>query len=97
MSINNKLTGVIQGRTVQGTSNADDKLSIHFDDGSVMTVQTQGNSNSAFTGGKVTSVWQTSTALTLGFENGAKWDVPAPEETASVMVRDRDHKLEYAG
>ena len=96
MAMNNKLTDVIRGRTVQGTSNADDKLSIHFDDGSVMTVQTQGSQNSASTDSAVKAVRQAGTTLTIDLEDGRTWDVRTAEETSSVMVRDREHKLEYA-
>ncbi len=40
MSPNHKLTSVIQGRTIVGTSNADGKMTITFDDGSTMHIKT---------------------------------------------------------
>jgi len=42
MTINHKLTGVIQGRTLSGTSNQGDVLTVLFEDGSKMTVPTAG-------------------------------------------------------
>src|SRR4051794_22847666 len=96
MSINHKLTNVIKGRTVQGTQNQDNKLLVQFNDGSTMSVKTAGNSNSAMTGGKVANVWQAGTTLTLEFEGGGKWDITTEEATSSVMLRDKDHKMEYA-
>ncbi len=42
MTSNHKLTGVLKGRTICGTSNQGDVLTILFDDGSKMTVQTAG-------------------------------------------------------
>ena len=96
MAVNHKLTTVIKGRTVQGTQNQDNKLLVSFDDGSIMSVKTTGNTNRATTGGKVANVWQAGTTLTLEFESGAKWDIPTEEATSCVMVRDKDHKMEYA-
>ncbi len=46
MTSNHKLTSVIQGRTISGTSNQGAVLTILFDDGSQRTVQTAGASGS---------------------------------------------------
>ncbi len=43
MTSNHKLTGVLKGRTISGTSNQGDVLTILFEDGSKMTVQTAGS------------------------------------------------------
>ena len=96
MASNHKLTGVIQGRTITGTQNAGNVLTVNFNDGSVMTVKTSGNSNSASTGGKVKAVRQQGTRLDLDFENGTTLEVPLAEATSSVMVRDKNHVMEYA-
>ncbi len=42
MTTNHKLTSLIQGRTISGTSNQGDVLTLLFDDGSKMTVPTAG-------------------------------------------------------
>jgi hypothetical protein len=82
-----KLTGVLKGRTITSTQSQGDKLRIGFDDGSTMTVRT---------GGKVKSVRQEGTTLNLGFGEGSTLEIQTAEPTASVMVRDKNHQLEYA-
>jgi hypothetical protein len=96
MAANHKLTGVLKGRTITGTQSAGNELRISFNDGSTMTVQTGGSACSASTGGAVKAVRQQDTRLTLDFEDGATWEIQTAEPTASVMVRDKNHQLEYA-
>ena len=96
MASNHKLTGVLQGRTVAGTSNQNDALTISFTDGSQMTVQTAGSSHSASTGGTIQVVRQQGMTLSLDMENGAVMEIQTAEESSSVMVRSADGALEYA-
>ena len=96
MIANHKLTDVIAGRTVQSTAQADGKLTITFEDGSTMTVLTQGNENTASTGKPIKSVRQEGVTLAIVFDDEHIWEVPLADETASVMVRTADRKLEYA-
>jgi len=96
MASNHKLTAVIAGRTISGSSNADGKMIVNFTDGSTMTVKTAGNSNSASTGGTVKAVRQADTTLSLDFENGGTLEITTAEATSSVMVRDSSHVMEYA-
>ena len=96
MASNHKLAGLIQGRTITGTGNSGGALTISFDDGSKMTVQTSGSSNSAATGGTVKAVRQQGTTLDLDFEGGGTLQIPLAEETSSVMVRDKSGTMEYA-
>ena len=96
MTSNHKLTGVLQGRTINGTSNSGDTMTIYFTDGSSMAVQTAGSSNSASSGGTVQAVRQQGTTLELAFEGGGTMEVPLAEETSSVMVRDKGGAMEYA-
>ena len=96
MTSNHKLTGILQGRTINGTSNSGDTLTIHFTDGSQMTVQTTGSSNSASSGGTIKAVRQQGTTLALDFEAGETMEIPLAEETSSVMVRGKDGTMEYA-
>ncbi len=96
MTSNHKLTGVLKGRTISGTSNQSDVLTILFDNGSKMTVQTAGSSHSAATGGTVQAVRQAGTTLALDFEAGGMLEIPLAEETSSVMVRDKNGGMEYA-
>ena len=96
MASNHKLTSILQGRTIAGTSNSNNVLTISFTDGSKMTVQTTGSSNSASTGGTIKAVRQQGTTLNLDMENGGTLEIPLAEETSSVMVRDASGTMEYA-
>jgi hypothetical protein len=96
MASNHKLTGILKGRTISGTSNQGNVLTILFDNGSKMTVQTAGSSNSAATGGTVKAVRQEGTTLALDFEGGGTLEIPLAEETSSVMARDKNGVMEYA-
>ena len=96
MASNHKLTRLLQGRTIAGTSNANNALTVSFTDHSKMTVQTAGSSNSASTGGTVKAVRQSGTTLNLDMEDGSTLEIPLAEETSSVMVRDGSGTMEYA-
>lgn len=96
MASNHKLTSLLQGRVIAGTSNADNALTISFTNQSKMTVQTAGSSNSASTGGTVKAVRQSGTTLNLDMETGGTMEIPLAEETSSVMVRDGSGTMEYA-
>jgi hypothetical protein len=96
MASNHKLTAVLRGRTITGTQRQGKELRISFDDGSTMTVRTGGPPGGATAGGKVKAVRQQGTRLSLDFEAGGSWDIETAEPTASVMVRDKNHQLQYA-
>lgn len=96
MASNHKLTSLLQGRTIAGTSNADNALTISFTDQSKMTVQTAGSSHSASTGGTVKAVRQSGTTLNLDMEDGNTMEIALAEETSSVMVRGDGGTMEYA-
>ena len=96
MAINHKLTNVIQGRRITGTSYDNGKLAVQFDDGSVMTVKSAAGAVPAPVDGAVKTVWQRGTTLTIELEDGTQWEVEMEEETSSVMLRDKDKKFEYA-
>ena len=97
MHSNQKLTKIIAGRNISGTSQADGLLTITFDDGSTMKVKTApATTNSAATGGKVLKVRQEGTELNLDLESGTTVKINTAEETSSVMLRDKAGKLEYA-
>ncbi len=96
MTSNHQLTGVLKGRTISGTANQGNVLTLRFNDGSQMTVQTAGSSNSAATGGAIKAVRQGGTTLALDFEAGGTMQIQTAEETSSVMVRDKNGVMEYA-
>jgi len=47
-------------------------------------------------GRTVKAVRQTDDLLDIDFEDGSTLEIRLKEPTASVMVRDKDHKLQYA-
>ena len=96
MASNHKLTGVLKGRTITGTQSQGNELRIGFDDDTTMIVQIGGPISSASTGGTIKAVRQQGTTLNLDFEGGGSMEIRTAEPTASVMVRDREHRLEYA-
>ncbi len=96
MASTHKLTGILKGRRINSTSNQGNVLTIGFDDGSAMTVKTAGTSNSASTGAAIAAVRQQDTTLHLDFESGQTLTIQTAEATSSVMVRDKNHGLEYA-
>jgi hypothetical protein len=96
MAANHKLTGVLKGRKITSTQNQGNELRISFNDGSTMTVQTGGTMSSASTGDTVKAVRQQDTRLNLDFEEGGTLEIQTAEPTASVMVRDKNHQMEYA-
>ena len=96
MTSNHKLTTLIQGRTIAGTSNQNNTLTLTFTDKSQMTVQTAGSSNSAATGGTVNAVRQEGTTLSLEMDSGSTMEIETAEETSSVMVRDASGTMQYA-
>ena len=97
MHSNQKLTRVIAGRVISGTSQADGLLTMTFDDGSTMKVKTAtSTTNTAATGGKVQKVRQESTMLALDLEGGSTLEIETAEAPSSVMLRDSAGKMEYA-
>ena len=97
MHSNQKLTKIIAGRAISGTSQADGLLTVTFDDGSTMKIKTAAsNTNSAATSGKVLKVRQGGTELDFDLEGGATVTIQTAEATSSVMLRDKTGALEYA-
>ena len=95
MSANHKLTAILKGRTITGTGNSNDIMTISFVDGSKMTVKTAGSVNTGSTGGTVRAVRQAGAELSIDFEVGSL-TIPTAEETSCVMVRDKAGVMEYA-
>ena len=95
MAANHKLTALIKGRTISGTSNANNEMIIFFTDSSKMTVRTSGSSNSGSTGGTIEKVRQQDNELDLDMVGGSTLTIQMEAPTSSVMVRDKNGKLQY--
>jgi DUF971 family protein len=97
MHSNQKLTKIIKGRTIHGASQAEGALVIAFDDGSTMKVKiAPSRANAPAAGSKVLKVRQQGAELTLDLEDGQTVTIQTAEATSSVMLRDKNGKLEYA-
>jgi hypothetical protein len=96
MTSHHKLTAVLKGRTITGTQCQDQRLILAFADGSTMTVHAAGSPTSAAPGGTIAKVRQQDTQLALDCEDGAAPLIQLAEATSSVLVRAKDHRMEYA-
>ena len=98
MRANQKLTHLIVGRTISGTSQKDDVLTVTLDDGSVLSIKTApANKNEASTSsGKIVKVQQQGTDLAFVLEGGKSLIVKLAEETSSVTMRDKVGGFAYA-
>lgn len=97
MHSNQKLTKLIAGRSISGTSQAGDVLTITLDDGAVLTIKTAPSTrNEAATGGKIAKVQQAGTDLVFVLEGGGTVEIKLAEETSSVMMRDKAGGFAYA-
>lgn len=96
MAANHKLTAVIKGRTISGSTSADGEMTMSFSDGSKMTVKTAGAFNSGATSGTVKGVRQAGTTLSIDFDDGSTLDLHTAESTSCVMVRSAAGAMEYA-
>ena len=93
-----KLTSLLKGRTIAGTQNASDTLTITFTDGSKMTANTApSNSNSASTGGTITKVRQSAEppVLSLDGDSGLLYEIPLAKATKSVVLHAKNGTVEY--
>ncbi len=96
MASNHKLTSLIKGRAIAGSSTADGLLTIKFDDGSNMSVKTGGHPPAIPAGGVIRAVRQKDTEFALDLESGGIITITTAEATSSVLMRDKDNRFEYS-
>ena len=97
MARNQKLTGVIRGRTVRAVEGEGRAVRLLFEDGGTMTVRApQGAQVPAPVLGRVRAARQAGTNLRIDYEDGGTLALTTAEPTASVLLRARDGTLEYA-
>lgn len=96
MASNHKLTALLKGRTVQGAHTDGTTMTLALDDGSNVTIQTGGAASGPTAGGIIQAVRQAGTMLDLDFEDKTTLQITLAEATSSVMVRDRNHVMQYA-
>jgi hypothetical protein len=98
VKINEKLTKVIRGRTIELVSKEEGLVVIAFDDYSTMRVKVAGGPTMNMLGqGKIESAFEEGTELTLVNEDGRTAILTIAEPGSSVSVRDKDGQLRYEG
>ena len=97
MRRNQKLTGVIAGRTVQRATAEPGKLCINFDDHSTMQVKTARIADMFPPGGKIKAVQEDGAEFRLQLDDGSTIRVELADPGASVAVRNKDNQVEYLG
>jgi len=94
---NQKLTRVIQGRTVQRATAEPGKLVIRFHNQSVMQVKTAGTADIFPPGGKIKAIQEDGPEFDLQFEDGSTTTLKLADPGSSVAVRDENNRVEYLG
>jgi hypothetical protein len=98
MQINEKLTKIIRGRTIELVSKEEGLVVIVFDDHSVMRVNIAGGPTVNMLGeGKIESAAEDGAELFLVGEDGRTAILRLAEPGSSVIVKDKDDRVEYAG
>jgi len=97
VSLNQQLTPILKGRTVNSAVQTDNLLVVTFTNGSTMKVKTGGPAPiAALQGHTVKLVRQGGVVMELAFSDNSKAQIKLAEETSSVMVRNATGKFEYA-
>ena len=97
MALNQKLTPLIAGRTIQTADWNDNILSIIFLDGSSLKIKTFTIvSADGLHGHTIQKVRQRGAIINLDFTDDNSAIINLAEATSSVMLRDRAGVLEYA-
>ncbi|CCW35525.1 hypothetical protein CTKA_02383 [Chthonomonas calidirosea] len=96
MARNQKLTSLIQGRTIASLQPQSVQLLITFTDGSKMTVRVAEVPQNLPTGGTVKAVRQSGTTLELDMVDGSTLVLQTAEATSCVLLRNKHGELEYA-
>jgi hypothetical protein len=98
MTLNQKLTTVLKGRTIQDLQMNPSEVSLRFSDGSTMRVKVmESNSPPLKNGAKVSAVFEQSTSLRILCEDESQLSLTLADPGSSVTVRDATGAVEYLG
>jgi hypothetical protein len=98
MEVNEKLTRIVRGRTIELVTQEEGLVTIVFDDYSTMRVKVTGGPTTNVLGeGKLESVGEGGAGLTLVGEDGSTATLRLAEPGSSVTVKDQGGQIEYAG
>ena len=98
MEFNDKLTRIVRGRTIQLVAQEEGLVTIVFDDYSTMRVKVAGGPTmNTLADSKIESVGEGGAELTLVGEDSGTATLRLAEAGSSVMVKDENGQVEYAG
>ena len=98
MTLNQKLTDVIKGRTIQDLQISSSEVSMRFADGSTMQVKVmESNSPPLKNGATIRAVFEQLASLTISCEDESQLSVIVADPGSSVTVLDANGVVEYAG
>jgi hypothetical protein len=98
MEINEKLTRIIRGRSIELVNQEEGLVTIVFDDYSTMQVKVAGGPTMNMLGeSKIESVGEGGAQLTLLGEDSRTATLRLAEPGSSVTVKDQSGQIEYAG
>jgi hypothetical protein len=98
MSLNQKLTHLIKGRTIQDLQMNPSEVSLRFSDGSTMRVKVmESNSPPLKNGAKVSAVFEQPISLRILCEDESQLSLTLADPGSSVTVRDASGAAEYLG
>jgi hypothetical protein len=97
MRLNQKLTTIISGHTIQSVSQKDNLGQLTFTDGSVLTVDLAAPMPDKVTRrGRVKLVRQDGTVMIFEFTDDSSLEITLAEAASSVLLRNAEGKLVYA-
>ena len=98
MEINEKLTKIIRGRTIELVTQEEGLVTIVFDDYSTMRLKVAESPTMDLLGeGKIESVAEAGAGLNLVGEDGSTATLRLAKPGSSVTVQDKSGQVEYAG
>lgn len=99
MARNQKLSSVLSKKSITAVQPQADAVAIHFSDGSVMTVQGTLATSSAAPAedATVSGIREQGPALYLDLSTGSTLQMWMTDPGGSVIVRDANHTVRYAG
>jgi hypothetical protein len=98
MTLNQKLTGVIKGRTIQDLQISSSEVSMRFADGSTMQVKVmESNSPPLKNGATIRAVFEELASLRISCDDESQLTVTPASPGSSVSVRDANGVVEYLG
>jgi len=98
MTVNRKLTHVVQDRVVQSCELKGSEVQIEFVDGSTMKVKiVESNSPPLHNGVRVRQISEDQAKLLLECQDDSTLDLTLVDPGNSVCIRDKNDRVEYLG